>query len=144
MTVETDTFPKQISEYFPGVPTPIDAAFVYSIDENIYFFKDSQFWKYNHRIAPPVSDPKPIYMWPGIPENGLDAAVSLSDSYGNNFTYFFKDNQYWKFNDKAYSVFLSQPPYPKRVSTHLFGCREWQIFSGMTGVRYSQVYGRIS
>jgi matrix metalloproteinase-14 (membrane-inserted) len=71
-----------------------------------------------------VSDlPRPIYNWPGIPNSGLDAVLSRMDEYGNNFTYFFKGNQYWKFNDKSFSVFLSDPPYPKRVSTFLFGCR---------------------
>jgi hypothetical protein len=38
MSVEPG-FPKPISDYFPGIPTPIDAAFVFSKDKNIYFFQ---------------------------------------------------------------------------------------------------------
>lgn len=115
-------FPKPISAYFPSIPTPIDAAFVFSRDENIYFFKNSQYVKFDH-LKGAGEAPQRIYSWSGIPESGLDAAVSLEDSVGNNFTLFFKDNLYWKWNDKSGSVFLSDPPYPKRVSTSLFGCR---------------------
>jgi matrix metalloproteinase-14 (membrane-inserted) len=98
-------FPKQLAESFPGIPSPVDAAMVFSVDKNIYFFREDKYWKFDPKLTPPVSSayPKHISDWKGIPNN-IDAASSLKDTYGNEFTYFFKGNQFWRFNDKSFSV----------------------------------------
>lgn len=71
----------------------------------IYFFKDSQYWRFDPDQSPPVksSYPRPSTNWDGLPPT-LDAALL----YKNGFTYFFKDNQYWRFNDRRFSVRLLQ------------------------------------
>lgn len=50
---------------------------------------------------PPVSKtyPKPISNWDGIPDN-IDAALH----YTNGYTYFFKDENYYRFNDRTFAV----------------------------------------
>ena len=40
-------YPKSISEGFPGVPDNVDAAFVWGGNNKIYFFKGSQYWKFD-------------------------------------------------------------------------------------------------
>jgi matrix metalloproteinase-14 (membrane-inserted) len=47
------------------------------------------------------SYPKEIKNWQGLPTTGkLDAALQ----YSNKLTYFFKDGQYWRFNDNDFEV----------------------------------------
>lgn len=43
--------------------------------------------------------PKPISNWDGIPDN-IDAALH----YTNGYTYFFKDENYYRFNDRTFAV----------------------------------------
>ena len=45
------------------------------------------------------SYPKPISNWEGIPNN-IDDALR----YSNGYTYFFKDGQYWRFDDASFKV----------------------------------------
>lgn len=103
MSLDLD-FPKKISEFFPNIPTPLDAAVVLPRDENIYFMKGSYYWQFDTRKNPPVSTnyPKSISEWKGMP-NKVDAAVRLEED-GQPAVYFFMDHQYWKFNDKTFSV----------------------------------------
>ena len=78
---------------------------MWSGNGKIYFFKDSQYWRFDPDQSPPVrsSYPRPSTNWDGLPPT-LDAALL----YKNGFTYFFKDNQYWRFNDRRFSVRLLQ------------------------------------
>lgn len=50
---------------------------------------------------PPVKStyPKPISNWDGIPDN-IDAVLH----YTNGYTYFFKDENYYRFNDRTFAV----------------------------------------
>ena len=76
---------------------------MWSGNGKIYFFKQSQYWRFDPDQSPPVksSYPRPSRNWDGLPET-LDAALF----YKNGFTYFFKNNQYWRFNDRRFSVRL--------------------------------------
>lgn len=61
----------------------------------------TKFWKFDPAQKPPVTSayPKPISNWDGIPDN-LDAALH----YTNGYTYFFKDGNYYRFNDRTFAV----------------------------------------
>jgi len=68
-----------------------------------YFnFLGTKFWKFDptQKPNPVVSTyPKPISNWDGIPDN-IDAALH----YTNGYTYFFKDENYYRFNDRTFAV----------------------------------------
>jgi matrix metalloproteinase-14 (membrane-inserted) len=61
----------------------------------------SKFWRFDPSQKPPVKStyPKPLSNWEGLPDN-LDAALQ----YTNGYTYFFKHGQYYRFNDRTFSV----------------------------------------
>ncbi|XP_067014615.2 matrix metalloproteinase-16 [Anabrus simplex] len=111
-------FPKRISDGFIGIPDDIDAAFQWSGNNKIYFFKGDKFWKYDPYNSPPVSRryPKSISNWQGIP-NHLDAAIVYS-----GYSYFFKGQDYYRFNDEDFAVDEGRPPFPRDVSSWWFGC----------------------
>lgn len=104
MTMDME-FPKNVSDFFPNIPTPLDAAVVFPSNENIYFIKGGFYWKFDPTKTPSVSSdyPKSISTWKGVPSAGFDAALRTEEN-GIPAVYFFKDNQFWRFNDNAGSV----------------------------------------
>lgn len=114
---------KTIQEGFKGLPKgPFDDVFKWNINKKIYFFRGSQYWKYDSRIGR-VTDgyPKPISLhWKGIP-NDIDAAFS---SLHSNQTYFFKRDKYYRFDDiNKRLVNDSNPPYPRETAIWFLRCR---------------------
>ena len=71
-------------------------AFVYK-DNNIYFFRDTLFWKYDNKKEKMASGyPKNINeKWGKLPDT-LDAAIYPYD----NETYFFKGQLFWKYDSR--------------------------------------------
>ena len=94
-------YPKDINDGFEGIPSNIQAAFVWGGNGKIYFFKDDKYYRFDPAKRPPVGAgyPKPISNWEGVP-NFIDAALK----YTNGFTYFFKGNNYYRFNDRNFAV----------------------------------------
>ena len=45
---------QDIKDGFPGIPSNIDAAFVWGGNGKIYFFKDSKYWKFDPESQPHV------------------------------------------------------------------------------------------
>ncbi|XP_050432080.1 matrix metalloproteinase-14 isoform X2 [Adelges cooleyi] len=119
-TTMDDGYPKDIAEGFAGIPDNVDAALVWSGNGKIYFFKGTKFWKFDPLQKPPVKStyPKPISNWDGIPDN-IDAALH----YTNGYTYFFKDENYYRFNDRTFAVDTADPPFPRNSGYWWFGCR---------------------
>ncbi|KAJ8920934.1 hypothetical protein NQ315_015727, partial [Exocentrus adspersus] len=114
------TYPKDISEGFTGIPDDLDAALVWSGNGKIYFYKGSKFWRFDPSQRPPVKStyPKPISNWEGVPDN-LNAAFQWT----NGYTYFFKGNAYYRFNDRAFAVDVTNPPFPRSTAYWWFGCK---------------------
>jgi len=108
-------YPKPINgETWPGVPWTdgIDAAVNWG-NGKAYFFRGNQYVRYDikaDRVDPGY--PKPINgeTWPGVPwMDGIDAAVN----WGNGKAYFFRGNQYVRYDIKADRV---DPGYPKPIN----------------------------
>ncbi|XP_043287822.1 matrix metalloproteinase-14 isoform X2 [Venturia canescens] len=112
-------YPKQISEGFTGIPDNIDAATVWTGNGKIYFYKGTKFWRFDPTQKPPVKStyPKLLSNWEGVPDN-IDAALKY-----NGFTYFFKGNAYYRFNDASFSVDRDNPEFPRSSGYWWFGCK---------------------
>ncbi|KAJ0060682.1 hypothetical protein NL108_017214 [Boleophthalmus pectinirostris] len=94
------TYPRLISEGFPGVPSPIDTAVFDRRDGHIYFFKGALVFAFSVdsgrvsrgfpkrlRSAFPPLDPG------DHPDSHLDAAYF---SYSHNALFLFKDTSFWQ------------------------------------------------
>ncbi|CAH1280556.1 unnamed protein product [Diabrotica balteata] len=114
-------YPKDISVGFTGIPDDVDSALVWSGNGKIYFYKGSKFWRFDPSQKPPVKSnyPKPISNWDGIPNN-IDAAFQWT----NGYTYFYKNNAYYRFNDRAFAVDVTTPAFPRSTAYWWFGCKD--------------------
>ena len=102
-------YPRNISNFWRGLPGKIDASFTWSNGKS-FFFKDNKYWRFTNGEMDP-SYPRLIKKgFDGIPDN-VDAAFVWS---GNNKIYFFKGSKYWRFDPNK------RPPvskgYPKPIS----------------------------
>ena len=112
-------YPKKISVW-NGLPNNLDAAFEWGRDGNLFFFKGSQFWKYDvtkHEMA--EGFPRDISSkWKGVPDN-IDAAFT----WKNGKTYFFKDDEFWRLNNKNQKVEKANPPFPRKTGKVWVKCQ---------------------
>ena len=53
-----------------------------------------------------------------FPSSGIDAALQ----WNNGRTYFFKKGQYWRFNDRQFTIDKVNPAFPRAASEWWFGC----------------------
>jgi hypothetical protein len=113
-------YPALISQGWKGVPDNLDAAvFANRGNGAIYFFKGRHFWTWDIAADRLLSvTPRTIvdtYTWRGLWSSDLDAAVN----WGNGRVYFFKGNQY-----KRYDLVEGKVDYSAKISDHwpgLFG-----------------------
>ncbi|XP_016905170.1 matrix metalloproteinase-14 isoform X3 [Apis cerana] len=112
-------YPKEISEGFTGIPDNIDTVTVWTGNGKLYFYKGSKFWRFDPSQKPPVKNtyPKLISNWEGLPDN-LDASIVY-----RGYTYFFKGDAYYRFNDRMFSVDVADPAFPRSTAYWWFGCR---------------------
>ena len=120
MSLHSFFLSQDFSKGFDGVPSHVDAAMVWAVNKKIYFFKGSQYWKFDPEKKPPVdsSYPRPVSNWDGIP-NRLDAALQ----YKNGKTYFFKNGKYYRFDDNKFELDRdANPSFPRESGFWWFGC----------------------
>jgi matrix metalloproteinase-14 (membrane-inserted) len=119
-----------MNDGFPGIPAGVDVAFVWGGNGKIYFFKGSQYWKFDPERKPHVrSDhyPKSISLW-DLPNN-MEAALQ----WDNGRTYFFKSGNYWRFNDRRFTIDKGDPSFPRPTAQWWFGCPKSKQFSKALG-----------
>ncbi|KAG9470080.1 hypothetical protein GDO78_018933 [Eleutherodactylus coqui] len=94
------TYPRLISQGFPGIPGPIDAAYFDRRTQRIYFFKDSQVFAFdvNRNHAVPNFPKKIVDVFPAVARNNhpgtnLDAAYY---SYSHKALFLFKGKHFWR------------------------------------------------
>ncbi|XP_059386292.1 matrix metallopeptidase-21 [Carassius carassius] len=94
------SYPRLISEGFPGVSGPVDTAYYDRRDAHIYFFKGSQVFRFDvrmHRLA--SSSPQKITeVFPAVvpgnhPLGNLDAVYF---SYSHNTVFLLKGSWFWR------------------------------------------------
>ena len=120
-----DGYPKPIAGNWPGMDTAgfadrIDAAVNWG-NGKVYFFRDNQYVKYN--MNPPAPEgveagyPKPIAgNWPGMDTAGFADRIDAAVNWGNGKVYFFRDNQYVKYNMNPPAPEGVEAGYPKPIA----------------------------
>ena len=120
MFVNKDPFygPGHISEInLPEELTDVDAALQWSRNGKIYFFKGSNYWRYDNQK---IEDgyPRHIGAWRGLPSD-----INAAFQWKNGRSYFFKGNRYYAFDDYRVRVLeSSENPYPRDVASYWMGC----------------------
>ncbi|KAM3913646.1 matrix metalloproteinase-21 [Leptodactylus fuscus] len=94
------TYPRPISQGFPGIPSPINAAYFDRRTQRIYFFKDSQVFAFDinrHQLVPNfpkrIADAFPAIVRNNHPRSNLDAAYY---SYSHKALFLFKGKHFWR------------------------------------------------
>lgn len=81
-------------------------------------FPGNQYWQYDDSSDPAVSTiyPQPISEWSRLLAGGIDAAIQ----WKNKRTYFFKGDEYYRYNDTSSEVsdFVISAIKNYRNSTH--------------------------
>ncbi|NEQ72841.1 MAG: hypothetical protein F6K23_07005 [Okeania sp. SIO2C9] len=117
---KTDSgYPKRIFDYWPGMPSNfsqnIDAILYWPQRDGAYFFKGSEYVKYNlkdDRAEPGY--PKPIAdYWPGMPSDFCQDIDAVFYWPQRDSAYFFKGSRYVKYNLKDDHA---ESGYPKSIS----------------------------
>ena len=96
--------------------TIIDTAFVWGGDNNLYFFKDSYYWRFDDKKQMMETGfPKKIQEFWGKLPTSLDAVVTYPY---NQKTYFFKGAVYYEYDEKKMKI---KNGYPKYIKTNWRG-----------------------
>ncbi|KAK7812797.1 hypothetical protein U0070_019823, partial [Myodes glareolus] len=99
-----------ISSFWPSLPSSIDAAYEVANRDTVFVFKGTQFWAVRGHEEQ-AGYPKSIHAL-GFPPavRKIDAAVSAKET---KKTYFFVNDQYWRFDEKKRSM---EPGFPRKIA----------------------------
>lgn len=138
-----------ISSLWPNLASGIQAAYEIGYRKQLFLFKDDKYWLLSN-LRPQPNYPKSIYSL-GFPDyvKKIDAAV-FNPSYFK--TYFFVDNQYWRYSEMEQRM---DPGYPKLITRHFRGIgpkidsvyyynRHYYFFQGSTMLEYDVQVNRVT
>ncbi|XP_052045121.1 macrophage metalloelastase isoform X2 [Apodemus sylvaticus] len=138
-----------ISSIWPTIPSGIQAAYEIEGKNQLFLFKDEQYWLINNLVPEPHS-PRSIYSL------GFSASVKKVDAAVfdpiHQKVYFFVDKQYWRYDVRRK---LMDPTYPKLISIHFPGIkpkidavlyfkRHYYIFQGAYQLEYDLLSRRVT
>ena len=112
----------------------MDAALEWRRNGRTYFFKGSQYWRYDTtRGQIDAGYPRDMSAWGGIPYD-----IGAAFQWTNGRSYFFKGNQYYALDDYKVKVLEdNETPYPRDVASYWMGCSNPDIDIHPVGAAYS-------
>ncbi|XP_037360251.1 macrophage metalloelastase [Talpa occidentalis] len=138
-----------ISSLWPTLPSGIQAAYEIGNKNEVFLFKDDKYWLIRNLI-PQSNYPKSIHSL-GFPDfvQKIDAAV-FNPLF--NKTYFFVDNQYWRYDETRQ---IMDPSYPKLITRNFLGIgpkidavyyynRQYYFFQGSNQLEYDVLHNRVT
>ncbi|XP_071829095.1 neutrophil collagenase-like [Apostichopus japonicus] len=113
-------YPRSISANWGGIPSNLDAAFFWTGNSYLYFFKGNQYYRYSFsRRGLDLGYPRErLSVWRNVEPTVTDAV-----DFGG-VTYFFQSQTYQVFSDR---VFMASSPVP--TTSRWFGCTVQNIES---------------
>ncbi|XP_026071638.1 matrix metalloproteinase-15-like isoform X1 [Carassius auratus] len=104
-----DNYPMPIGHFWRGLPGDIDAAYERH-DGRFVFFKGSQYWLFREANLEPGYPQELMSYGRDIPYDKIETAIWWEPS---GFTYYFKGDWYWRFNEHSRAA---DQDYPKPIS----------------------------
>ncbi|XP_061100813.1 matrix metalloproteinase-15 [Conger conger] len=104
-----DNYPMPIGHFWRGLPGDIDAAYERH-DGRFVFFKGSKYWVFREANLEHGYPQELTEYGHGIPYDKIETAIWWEPS---GFTYFFREDRYWRFNEQTRAV---DRDYPKPIS----------------------------
>lgn len=118
----------------PSSLTKVDSIFVWGYDKRIYLFSGQQFWRFE--VAKSGS---PLRVEQGYPKDshsvwkGVSFPIDAVVTQRNDITYFFKDDDYWEFDDKKAATAAGYPRRSSELWQHCVANVEDPSNSGLDG-----------
>lgn len=126
-------YPKIISESFYGLNAKngfdgkLDATFTWGGNKQAYFVAGNKYWRFNFQAGSVENGyPKNLSIWSGLSGKVTDAFL-----WTNGVTYFFSDENYFRFNDRQFQVEKTLSIYPRPNMNAWFDCKELNSLSGI-------------
>lgn len=101
-------YPRSVSSYWNGLPSDIEGALQW-YNGGVFAFKDTQHWLFVHgeqSISVPSSYPESITQWWSSEPDFTHYTVFR---HLNGYTFFFKGNSYWRYNEQFSQVDIGYP-----------------------------------
>ncbi|XP_075404848.1 macrophage metalloelastase-like [Tenrec ecaudatus] len=138
-----------ITSRWPFLPSTIQAAYEIKGRDEMFLFKDEQYWRISNLTLQPTY-PRNIFFL-GLPYavRKIDAAVFNPLT---NKTYFFVNNRYWRYDetrkvvDKGYPKLISEtfPGIGPKVDAVIYSENRYYFFQGSDQLEYDILSNRVT